>query len=394
MTTTTPIRVTPNADQIARTKAAIDHYITSIDQNPDRRDGAYPYYLFHEPSQPIFGTVMLFHGFSARPHQMWRLADYLFRSGFNVYQASLAGHSFLPADRYWPQIDLKPEYAEPLKRKVKQDPVLMGMLTQMMGGDPTQIKHPNPLQQAALAARLLRIEPELFQIKKALEDYDNPNFDRYFTSSHENYLTEARSRLTELDAMPGAIYTIGLSVGGAVALALAADQPDRIQRVVAYAPLLEIHGKDNELYVNIAGPLDLQEAGWDPSLRFPVGCFTANNRFGDFVLRPESMRTLRRIPTCLILTENEDAADLSTNEKFTQKLGGEAQGHYSYLYSAGDLVPHPMVDPTEVSQSMSNRYWQTMYQETYRFLVQGRIDPDNLARLHQDGQLPLVPDLT
>ena len=53
-----------------------------------------------------------------------------------------------------------------------------------------------------------------------------------------------------------------------------------------------------------------------------------------------------------------------------------------------------MVDPTEVSQNMSNRYWQTMYQETYRFLVQGTIDPANLERLNQDVQLPLVLDLT
>jgi pimeloyl-ACP methyl ester carboxylesterase len=394
MTTTTAVQVTPTAEQVERTRSAIDRYIASIDRHPDRRDGAYPYYLFHEPGRPIGGTVMLFHGFSARPHQMWRLADYLFRSGFNVYQAGLAGHSFLPADRYWPQIDLKPEYAEPLKRKVKQDPVLMSMVAHMMGNGQGAVKHPSPLQQAAMAARLLRIEPQLFKMKQALENYDDPNFDRYFTSSHQNYLTEARSRLQELDAMPGAIYTVGLSVGGAVALALASDQPDRIQRVVAYAPLLEIYGKENELYVNIAGPLDLQDAGWDETLRFPVGCFTANTRFGDFVLRRESMRALRQVPTCLILTENEDAADIETNKAVTKQLGGKAQGHYSYIYPASDLVPHPMVDPTEYSQDMTNRYWQTMYQETYRFLVQGTIDPVNLGRLTQDPQLPLVPDLT
>lgn len=393
MTTTASVRVTPNAEQVSQAKQAIDRYVASISQHPDRRDGAYPYYLFHEPGTPILGTVMLFHGFSARPHQMWRLADYLFQNGFNVYQSGLAGHSFLPPDRHWPQIDLKPEYAIPLKEKIKQDPILMGMMGNMLGADPGQFRRPNMLQQAALTARLLRIEPRLLDMKRALERYDDPDFDRYFISSHTDYLTDARSRLTELDSMPGPIYTVGLSVGGAVALAIAADQPSRVQKVVAYAPFLEVFGKERETYINIAGPLDLQEAGWDPNVRFSVGCFTANNRFGDFVLRKQSMQALQKIPTCLILTENEDAADIETNQNFTQKLGGPSRGHCSYTYPASDLVPHPMVDPTEVSQGMSNRYWQTMYQETYRFLVHGTISPQNLSRFEQDAQLPLVSGL-
>jgi len=44
-----------------------------------------------------------------------------------------------------------------------------------------------------------------------------------------------------------------------------------------------------------------------------------------------------------------------------------------YLYSASDLVPHPMVDPTTISQNMTNRFWQSMYQETFRFLTTGEI---------------------
>ena len=389
----TQTRLTPTAEQLDQTKQAIDRYIASIDQHLDRRDGAYPYYLFHEPGRPIYGTVMIFHGFSNRPHQMWRLADYLFKNGFNVYQVSLAGHSFLPTDPYWPQIDLKPEYAEPLKAKVRQDPVLMSMIKTMTGGDPDTFQRPNLFQKAALTARLLKIEPRLFDIKRALENYENPDFDHYFISSHHNYLTDARSRLAELDAMPGPIYTIGLSVGGAVALALGADRSDRVKSVVAYAPFLEVFDKTQELYINIAGPLDLKETGWDPKVRFTVGCFTANNRFGDYVLRDDSIRALKQVPTCLILTENEDAADVDTNQNFTRQLGGESQGHYSYLYPAEDLVPHPMVDPTEVSQGMSNQYWQSMYQETYRFLTDGTLNPSNMSRLEQDSSLPLVPGL-
>ena len=41
--------VTPTATQLDQAKQAIAAYIRSIDSQPDRRDGAYPYYLFHEP---------------------------------------------------------------------------------------------------------------------------------------------------------------------------------------------------------------------------------------------------------------------------------------------------------------------------------------------------------
>ena len=382
--------------QLDRTRQHIDTYIQSIDANPDSRFGAYPYYLFHEAGTPIRGTVMLFHGFTARPHQMWRLADYLFQNGFNIYQAGLCGHAFLPPDKYWPQIDLKPEYANPLREKAQQDPVLMSAVANMMAAanaTEAQGRGPNALQSAALLARLMKIEPQLLEIRKALEDYDDPDFDRYFISSHGNYLHEARSRLAELDAMPGDIYTLGLSVGGAVSLALTADRPDRIKKAIAYAPLLEIYGKDRELYVNLAGPLDIAETGWDPSLRFPLGCFTAVNRFGDFVLLDRNIRKLKEIPTLLVLTENEDAADIETNQKLFGQLGGETAGHAYYMYPASDLVPHPMVDPTEVSQGMSNQFWQSLYQETFRFLTDGKIIAENMSKLEQDAALPMVPDV-
>ncbi|MDY6938259.1 MAG: alpha/beta hydrolase [Cyanobacteriota bacterium] len=380
--------------QLDRARQQINAYLQSIDSNPDRRFGAYPYYLFHEAGTPIRGTVMLFHGFTARPHQMWRLADYLFQNGFNIYQAGLCGHTFLPPDKYWPQIDLKPEYANPLREKAQHDPVLMNVVGNIItAANATEPQSPNALQSAALLARLLEIEPKLLEIRKALEDYDDPDFDRYFTSSHTNYLHEARSRLTELDAMPGNIYTLGLSVGGAVALALAADRPDRIKKAIAYAPLLEIYGEQRALYVNLAGPLDIAETGWDPTLRFPVGCFTAVDRFGDFVLLDRNIQKLKQVPTLLVLTENEDAADIETNQNLFEKLGGKAAGHAFYLYPASDLVPHPMVDPREVSQGMSNQFWQSLYQESFRFLTDGKIVAENMSKLEQDSTVPIVPDV-
>lgn len=383
--------ITPTAAQLDQVKRAIAAHIQSIDQHRDRRDGAYPYSLFHAPDQPIHGTVMMFHGFSAKPHQLWRLADYLFQNGFNVYQCTLAGHALMNPAVHWPQIDLKPEYAEPLKHKVSQDPVLSQFI-QGYQANPAQAAQPSPLQQAALLARLLAIEPELPKMQAAIQIPNHPDFDTYFTSSHQRFGTEAIARLQDLEAMPGPIFTLGLSVGGAVALGVAAAAPDRVQKVVAYAPLLEIYGFQRRQYVELTGPLDLAEMGWDPALQFPVGCLTAADRFGGNEVRT-AVSVLRSIPTFLVLTENEDAADIETNQQFFADLGGTARGHRSYLYPAAAMVPHPMVDPTEVSQNMRNAYWQSLYQETYRFLIRGEVNADNLGSLTPTADLPAVPNL-
>ena len=390
MTLSSNTNTAPTAEQLDQTKREIAAHVASIDANPDRRSGAYPYYLFHEPGQTIHGTVLMFHGFSAKPHQMWRLAEYLFQNGFNVYQATLAGHAFALPDKYWPQVDLKPEIATPLRQKVQRDPVLQNYFANL-AANPSDRRSPSATQRIALMARLLAIEPRLLDIVQAITQPDDPDFERYFISSHLNYLSEAKARLAELDALPGPIYTVGLSVGGAVALSLAATRPDRIDRVVTYAPLLKVYGEEHRQYVNLAGPLDIKELGWDPSLQFPVGALTAADRFGSaFVLDSKQIRTLQNVPTFLVLTENEDAADIKTNQTFFHKIGGIQRGHYSYLYPAQDLVPHPMVDPTEVSQGMSNRFWQSLYQETFRFLTQGTVNLKNMSNLEQLPDLPLV----
>lgn len=382
-----PTRITPSAAQLQQTQQAIDSYIQRIDTNPDRRIGAYPYYRFHAPGEAILGTIMIFHGFSAKPHQMWRLTEYLFQNGYNIYQPSIAGHVYLPPSKHWCQVDLKPEIADPLRAKVAQDPVLQLFLANLATSQ--NFSRPSYTQRLALMAKLKELDPRLEEIITAIEgNGDDATFQKYFISNHMEYLSDARDRLQELDAMPGDIYTLGLSVGGAVALGLAADRPDRIKKTIVYAPLLEIYGEDRREYVNLAGPLDIKELGWDPNLRFPVGALTAAARFGKSVVK--NAAKLSKTPTFMVLTENEDAADIQTNQDFFQAIGGTPQGHQSFLYPASDLVPHPMVDPTEVSQGMSNRFWQTLYQETYRFLSTGKATLENMEKIQQDTALAIV----
>lgn len=397
MMTLQPPTIVPNPDQLQQTKQAIDAYIQTIASHPDRREGAYPYYLFHAAGTPIRGTILMFHGFSARPHQMAKLAAYLHQNGFNVYQATLAGHAYRIPDQYWPQVDLKPEILNPLRAKVSADPELQATLVRIAAAENAGAATPSPLEMIKIVARLRQMEPRLIDIVAAIERDRDPDFDRYFVGSHLDYLTDAAARLAELAALPGPIYTVGLSVGGAVALALAAQYPQRVTKAVTFAPLLEVHGRDRERYVNLAGPLDVKEFGWD-DLRFPLGCFTAANRFGAFVRQDEHIAALRPVPTLMVLTENEDAANLQTNQNFNAALSQTSllrrnDHHPMYTFPAAAQVPHPMVDPAEVSQERRNQYWQPLYQETYRFLTQTEFQASSLTQKSAVPDLPPVPAL-
>lgn len=55
-----------------------------------------------------------------------------------------------------------------------------------------------------------------------------------------NYIHEAEKRLKEIHALPGPIFTVGLSMGGATALALAATHPDKIAKTAVFAPLFKV----------------------------------------------------------------------------------------------------------------------------------------------------------
>ena len=52
-----------------------------------------------------------------------------------------------------------------------------------------------------------------------------------------------------------------------------------------------------------------------------------------------------------------------------------------------------MAEPNTVSQGMTNRFWQSLYQETYRFLTAGEINPGNMSTIDQDPDLPQVAPL-
>ncbi|MGD1806624.1 hypothetical protein ACP6PL_14445 [Dapis sp. BLCC M126] len=390
------VKVTPTEAQINQCQDNINKFINSIRNNPDQRAGAWPYNKFHKPGEPIYGTVMMFHGFSSRPDQMWRLCDYLFNNGFNVYQAGLAGHPFIHAEVNWPNISMKPEYRQPIVDTINQDPILRDIF-QSLGQDNKsgEQKAPTLAQELKLVERIVELNPiRLAEMIEALTHPKDKQFNDFFDSSHAHYLDYARQRFQEIEPMPGDIYTVGLSVGGATAISLAEEYPERVKKIVAYAPLLKnIETKGQEWQVDLIGSLNmLPPTNWN-HMSFPVSCYSAINRFGDLVRSQENLEKIKNISTFLVLTDNDDAADIETNQHFFQEIGGETGGNRYFEYNKADLVPHPMIDPTEESQHLKNHFWKTLYQETYRFLTTGDVITNNMHKMEQDQNLPLVAPL-
>ena len=63
---------------------------------------------------------------------------------------------------------------------------------------------------------------------------------RYYESQHMRYLHEAEQRMKEVAALPGPLFTVGLSMGGATSLSLAAIHSDKVARTAVFSPLLKV----------------------------------------------------------------------------------------------------------------------------------------------------------
>ncbi|KAJ7514029.1 hypothetical protein O6H91_23G023100 [Diphasiastrum complanatum] len=377
-------------DQLSKAKAAMDAFLNSVHANLEKREGTSPYYLLHEAGDAVYGNVLLFHGFSMTPEQCRRLAQYLFENGFNVYQCSLAGHSFANPNQNWPQVHLKLQWKYKIRQKVFSDPALVEA---MRSFDITQDKF------EFIHKKILSLSSDQAAIIAAIihEDEKSEPFLRFYDSSHMQFLYEAEARLQEIESLPGPAFTVGLSVGGAVALGLAAAHPEKIAKVAAYSPFLKGFNELGRKVTLIAGPLDVKEIRWVPNLTFSASCLVAADLHGHHVRQEHNIKVLSRMPTFVMLTELDDSADFLTDQQFIASVrlssGQHGPPHLDGFYSRSEKVPHAMIDPTEESQGMTNKYWATLYQETFRFLTESIVNENQLHSLEQDPKLPQVAPL-
>lgn len=392
---TTPLKlekVILTKRQIDEAKRAMDAFVQPISKSPEKREGASPYYLLHGEGDAVYGTVLVFHGFSAKTWQMSLLAQYLYENGFNVYQPALCGHYFLNPDKNWPKHDLKRNIKEGLAKKLLSDPELAAYIRDFISISTLQ-----PDQASGAVARLKPLhELGLFEAV-CDEEFSASKFYKYYESEHLKYLHEAEQRLKEVEALPGPLFTVGLSMGGATALSLAALHSDKVARTAVFAPLLKIINRSNCRFSRLTGPLGAQEKGWYPDMPFLLSCMVAVDVFGHFVRQDKHLNVLAKLPTFIVQTEIDDSADylvgMSVMKEIEDRSGDDGSSHFSALYAAAEGVPHPMVHPLESSLGHTNKFWQSLYQETFRFLTEGIVDLDHLHVKSQDPSLPQVKSL-
>lgn len=144
--------------------------------------------------------------------------QYLYDSGFDVFHTILAGH--MCSGKHWPQTKLAAAYGgESVGQNIAQDAELMGMIGKV---------NSNPGLTPQLLTRLSEKNPDFEHILSAqtymapLDKDEDPNFSQFFDSQHREYATEGTAQLRLVDAPPGPVYVTGSSLGGSVAIAVAA----------------------------------------------------------------------------------------------------------------------------------------------------------------------------
>lgn len=372
----------------------IDAYIADKKNNPPENIKHTPTFMFHNAGTPVRGLVITYHGFGQYPYDHRIIGRYLYDQGYDVLHTMLAGHFF--GGTKWPSTKLSKEYGgDTIPQTVFQNPELQGLL-KAVNTDPTRIP--------VLIERLTQLNPDFERVMSAqtymnsLDQDEDPNFARFFDSNHRDYAIEGTKYVRMCDAYPGPVHVMGLSVGGAVAVGVAALNPERIERCVTFAPLMELWeqfpGTKRSL-VNFIGPLGLApDFAWDPKNPFPVSAFTAAGRFGGSLTSSKKFQNVfksKQVQMFMVLTENEDAADIPTNKKFFADCGGRSSDHYLFNYPFNYGVPHPLLDPTGNSRGLRNKYYKPLYQQCFQFLTTGHVDTTPMFSEKSESRLPEPP---
>ncbi len=327
-------------DYISKAKAAAPSVVREV-----------PTFMFHEAGTKVRGLIVTFHGYSGKHYDHRILNRYLYDQGYDIFNTMLAGHMY--TGHYWPATKLAEAYGgKTVPQDVFKNPELRSLLGQAQS---------NPALIPRLLTKLREVNPDFERVMSAqtymnsLDQDEDPNFGSFFDSTHRLYATEGTKQLKLLDAHPGPVHVTGLSVGGSAALAVAAMNPDRITRCIAMAPLLELweaYPNTKRSLVNYIGPLGVaKDFAWDENNPFPVSAFTATGRLGGAITSSEKYKSVfktGKVQMFMILTEDEDAADIPTNKKFFADCGGRQAGHQFFIYPMSYAVPHPLLDPTGI----------------------------------------------
>lgn len=326
--------VTVTAEQYDECRRKIAAYIKKKEDSAPTHIRERPFALFHKPGTKVRGLVVTYHGFSGTYYDHRVVAKYLYVNGYDVFNTMLAGHMY--SGDHWPVTVLSDEYGgDTVQATVARDREAQQLLAE---------SSKNPAVIPRLLRRLREVDPEFSRLPSAndymtaIEDDEDPDFSKIFSSSHRDYLTEGDEQLHLVDAHPGPVGVMGLSAGGSAAMAVAGANADRVSKCVTMAPLLEIWEpipNTRRLLVNALGPLRITPPfDWDPRNPFQVASLTAAGRLGGSITSSSKMVKAfqEKVRMFMVLTADEDAADVPTNRKFFKDCGGRLKGHQYHFY--------------------------------------------------------------
>lgn len=419
---------------------AIDPSKRRTERFSDKHRGEFsePYCLFHAATKPVYGTVVLFHGFNDRPLQQAKLASYLFHSGFNVYNVHLAFHYLVPGTENWPRTVYQPAMLAANAQKLKSpslQPIIARLalkfsegntptLSDLTAADLTEIN-------TALAQPPFPISSETFA--KAWANPTSTDFKTLFvtpnsaappktageilaaaqTADYMSFITEARARISEVAEL-GPVFLGGLSVGGALALAAAADDGGKnVKGTMAHAPWLKSIDASNNTQTSLLAPLDKDinrvKQGSYPmvwgnhQIPFSPASIAADLALGSWT--GVNAAKLVKIPTAMIVTDAEKSAHNPSSQALHEGLVAAAGGavpHVRAAYPPADKIGHALTDPENYANGNLddpnnaerwNSRWRQLYQESFRFYTSGAIDSQNLFTSDpkvQDARIPVV----
>lgn len=349
-------------------------YVASL---PDLRPGSLPLFLLHPAGTCVKGTVVLYHGFAYNAAGSRLQALFLFNKGFNVYAVNLAG--FAQTSEHWLRSKLRNLHdLQPVRDALLED---MRIVTaaRVLSGETSQnntssTSDYNGLVMPLVEKVLARPDPkfrkasEILSILSARGNFegalDIQKYNEYFESEHMRYESEGLARLSEVQALPGPLFTIGYSFGGPNSLnAIAISRA--VKRAVLLAPFFLRDNDDITTFTWIASTLRLIETfggGREPT---DIAVVAATIAFVASATRDDRTNSARVSTEMLcIMTEDDIATDLEKNlDVCNSKLGGK-----SFVYPGWLGLKHGITPET------GNPYSDAMMEQIVKFFLTGSVD--------------------
>lgn len=364
------------------TVAKLNAHIKQVTSAPDFREGGTPLVFLHPAGTRVFGTVLVFHGFSQNAFANRIQAKFLFDQKFNVVSFNLAGFANVPSS--WPSMVVRESAGYSKLRKIfLEDPSIGEFLAGL------QTFNSTPEAATFIASRNARYIPRMLSVlKKALPPAEFvqaerliesltpgravPGVEKYlnkfFLSDHGRFESDPFFKLHLLQALPGPIHTVGYSLGTTAVVNLAA-QSKVIAKSVILAPYFG-HPANQTLAdfthsTLVFGSLDLVTFPLR-SLRVPGRIWTGSLGPPASLLNRDSVLNSMResTQTLCIIAEDDMAVDVEASLRVCRsKLGGRA-----VVYPKSLGLDH------FITPEVGSKYSNAMLKEISRFFISGEVD--------------------